>query len=89
MGLVPDEHVGPFKVIRSQGSGLYYIGTMVLCCGETTCDDCGDRHEVPFPAKGQELDYNSRETDYFKNEQEAKDALATYKKTGVLHKMRY
>jgi len=81
-----DSHVGPFKVIRSQGSGLFYIGTMWLACGDSTCEDCSQYHRTP--SIGDEIDYNSRETDYFEKEEDATKALERFKETGVLFKMR-
>lgn len=88
IGMESDPHTSDFKVIRSGGG--WYIGTMFLACGEGSCKDCqdyafGDRVLV----KGQELDYGSRETDYFDTEAEANEALNEYKETGNLPGMRY
>jgi flavoprotein len=84
-----DPHTGPFKVMRSQGSGLYYVGTMLLACGDKGCEDCQEYRPGTVLEKGQELDYNSRETDYFKTKQEADDALKTYNETKKLPNARY
>ncbi len=83
-----DSHVSPFRVMQSGGG--WYVGTMFVACGKTDCKDCqeyvyGDR----VLTKGQELDYNSRETDYFESEKEATDALEEFKKSGELPGERY
>lgn len=79
-------HNGEFKVIQSQGSRLFYIGTMFLSCGVADCSQCGEynEHGRGQRTKGEELDFNSRETDYFKTKKEAEDALEEYKKTEYL-----
>lgn len=80
-------HFSEFKVIRSN---QWYIGTMFISCGDQKCKECGeDEYPRSNYEKGRELDYNSRETDYFKDEAEANAALEQYKKTGVLLKQRY
>ena len=83
-----DPHNGEFKVMHTGGG--YYIGTMFIACGEKECGVCS---EYAFGGrvltKGQELDYNSRETDYFKTRDEAEKALEIYKKTGDLPGERY
>ncbi len=78
LGMPIDKHCGEFKVIRSEGSGNYYIGTMMVSCGESDCEDCGYR-ALP---KGEEVDYNSRETGYWDTKEEAEDALKAFKHTG-------
>lgn len=88
LGMTINKHTGDFKVIRSQGSGLYYVGTMLVCCGDKTCAECAD-YSDPIREKGSELDYNSRETDYFKTKQEAESALVVFQDTGVLPNMRF
>lgn len=87
MGMPEDPHTGEFKVLRSQGSGLYYVGTMLVACGDENCRECGD-YPVKDKKKGSEIDYNSRETDYFKTREEAERALEEYNKNGVLAKQR-
>lgn len=87
LGMKVDPHIGEFKVIRSQGNGYFYVGTMMIACGNPKCDDCVYVLERP-PAKGTEVGHGSRETDYFETEQEAIDALEEYKKTGSLPGMR-
>ncbi len=84
MGMKDDPHAGEFKVIQSLGSGLFYVGTMMLSCGKNDCEDCSDYDRE----KGAEIDYNSRETDYFSTREEAGAALRTYKETGFLPKQR-
>lgn len=86
-----DPHHGEFKVMQSHGNRMFYIGSMFLSCGDPACGRCGvDEYPHRHPAKkGTELDYNSRETDYFKSEQAAKDALEVYKKTGEMPMQRY
>jgi hypothetical protein len=85
-----DPHNGPFKVMRSQGNLRYYIGTMFISCGVRDCPECGEYnfggrvHE-----KGDELDYNSRETDYFNTHEEAEKALEVYKSAGEMPGRRY
>lgn len=88
LGMPKDPHFSDFKVMQSQGTFQWYIGTMYLSCGNSACSECKDYLGEPKP-KGHELDYNSRETDYFKTKKEAEDALEEYKKTGVLPGMRY
>lgn len=81
-------HQGEFKVMHSGGG--WYIGTLFLACGEKGCKDCADyEFGDRVLTKGQELDHNSRETDYFGTETEANAALETYKKTGELPNQRY
>lgn len=84
-------HNGPFKVMQSHGSLLWYIGTMFLSCGTKGCDHCGEynNHGHGDRKAGAELDYGSRETDYFKTREEADAALEIYKKTGELPNQRY
>lgn len=91
LGMDLDEpHTGPFKVIKSMGSGLYYVGTMLLACGNKDCEDCQEyRSDGGVSEKGQEIGYNSRETDYFNTKQEADDALKTYNETQQLPNARY
>lgn len=86
LGMPEDPHAGPFKVTYS-GSGLFYIGTMVLTCGQPVCEEC---REYGYEGKkaGIEIGYNSRETDYFKTEAEAVRALEVFNATGVLEKRR-
>ena len=86
LGMKIDTHVGPFKVIRSEGSGLFYIGTMWIACENSHCADCGQYHRNQ--SAGDELDYNSRETDYFEKKEDAAQALEEFNKTGTLLKMR-
>lgn len=83
-------HIGPFKAIQSQGSGLWYIGTMFICCGNQDCSECGkDEYPRPNHEKGIELDFNSRETDYFDTEEQVNAALDAFNKTGEMPKQRY
>lgn len=77
-------HNGPFKVMQSQGSMQYYIGTMYLDCGDPDCEECEEYACGQPREKGEELDHNSRETDYFKTRKEAEDALETFNKSGRL-----
>lgn len=84
-------HIGPFKVMTSQGSGLSYIGTMFLSCGVAGCEECDEynHHGHDQRSKGDEVDYNSRETDYFDTKEEAQAALDKYNSTGWLDKERF
>lgn len=86
MGIEPNKHVTPLKVIKSND---YYIGTMFVSCGDQSCKDCG---EAEYPRAnyeaGRELDYNSRETEYFATKEEADKALEEFNKTEVLAKQR-
>lgn len=85
----PNKHFGEFKVMSSQGGAGFYIGTMYLDCGDPNCHDC-DEYAYGRPrTEGRELDYNSRETDYFATKEEADKALEDYKKTGYLENQRY
>src|SRR5215471_17040787 len=70
LGYEINPHTSEFKVLHSGGG--YYIGTLFIACGEKNCKECaeyifGDRILI----KGQELDHNSRETDYFDTKEEA------------------
>lgn len=85
-----DPHNGPFKVMQSHGSLLWYIGTMFLSCGVKGCKSCGDyNYGHSVRESGSELAYGSRETDYFNTKKEADEALEIYKKTGELPNQRY
>lgn len=81
LGTPDDPHISEFKVMQSPGNRLFYIGTLWTNCGE--CPECVQ----PWLRKGQQ-DQGSRETDYFDTMQEADDALAIYKVSGVMPKMR-
>lgn len=79
-----------FSELRVIHSNQYYLGTMYLVCQDGGCESC--REEYPWVTEftqGKELDYNSRETGYFKDEAEAVAALEKYKKTGELDNQRY
>jgi hypothetical protein len=82
-------HYSEFKVMRSHGGAGYYIGTMYLDCGEPNCKECGDYAFGRERKKGTELDYNSRETDYFEKREDAEAALEQFKKSGFLDQARY
>jgi len=83
MGEPANPHYSEFRVMHT-GAG-YYIGTMFLACGDKGCKDCADyEFGDRVLTKGQELDYNSRETEYFKTSEAAEAALAFYKATGEL-----
>lgn len=80
-------HFSEFQVIKSN---QFYIGTMFISCGDENCKECGkDEYPRANYEKGRMLDYNSRETDYFKSEAAAIAALEKYQKTGVLDNQRY
>jgi hypothetical protein len=78
-----DYHVSEFTVMESTAG--YYIGTFYTHCDwtKTACKSCED---AGLRAGSQEP--NSRETDYFDKIEEAKQALATYRLTGTLPRMR-
>jgi len=88
LGMEINSHVSDLKVLRSNGTGLYYIGTVFLACGEKSCKDCNEYLFGRKAEKGTELDYNSRETHYFNTKELAEEALAKYKESGVLDGMR-
>lgn len=88
MGMPTNPHHGEFKILHTNGG--YYIGTMFVACGERDCGVCSEYiHGDRILTKGQELDYNSRETDYFKTQEEADAALKIYKETGELPNERF
>ncbi len=37
-----DPHIGPFIVMLSAGGSGFYIGTMVVACGDDACDTCNE-----------------------------------------------
>ena len=79
-GAVKDEHVSDFTVLRS-GAG-WYIGTLFIYCGRSECTRC----DGVFPEGYQEP--NTRETDYFASEEEAKRALSDYHDSEIMPKQR-
>lgn len=85
LGQEVDPHVSPFQVMRSGGG--WYVGTTYVACGEASCKECSGWRELNV--KGRELEPNSRETDYFKSEKEAKNALEEFMKSGKLPGERY
>lgn len=74
-----DSHISELKVMHSPAG--YYIGTEFRYCGN--CSKCikeGGTHVWEEP--------NSRETDYFKTQEDAQAALDKLNKTGDLPEKR-
>lgn len=85
LGLPADPHISDFRVMHSGGG--WYIGTVYVACGESSCEECSGWG--PNNKKGQELEPGSRETDYFDSREKAEAALEEYKKSGDLPDARY
>jgi len=85
-GAVNDKHVSEFQVMQSPAG--WYVGTLYTYCGDKNCTRCNDDTpaEAPMPKGLQEP--NSRETDYFRNEQEAEDSLEGFNADGEMEGMR-
>lgn len=81
-----DARISEFQVMRS-GAG-WYVGTIF-----THGDLCKDPNDYGCMFRDGKCAFtqepNSRETDYFDSEGEAKNALAVWNATGILTKQRY
>lgn len=77
-----DTHVSEFQVLQSAAG--WYVGTIWKYDG---CEACVKEYGPPELWKNF-MEPNSRETDYFSSEADAAQALATFKETGALARMR-